>query len=35
MSLDHDAIRKAYPNVVLIDNVGSIIRYKFGNDVEV
>ena len=35
MSLDHDAIRKAYPNVVLIDNVGSIIRDKFGNDVEV
>ena len=33
MSLDHDAIRKAYPNVVLIDNVGSIIRDKFGNDV--
>ena len=35
MSLDHDAIRKAYSNVVLIDNVGSIIKDKFGNDVVV
>ena len=35
MSLDHEAIRKAYPNVVLIDNVGSIIRDKYGNDVVV
>ena len=35
MSLDHEAIRKAYPNVVLIDNVGSIIKDKSGNDVVV
>ena len=35
MSLDNEAIRKAYPNVVLIDNVGSIIRDKYGNDVVV
>jgi len=35
MSLDHEAIRKAYPNVVLIDNDGSIIRDKSGNDVVV
>ena len=35
MSLDHEAIRKAYPNVILIDDVGSIIKDKYGNDVVV
>ena len=35
MSLDHEAIRKAYPNVVLIDDIGSIIKDKLGKIVAV
>ena len=35
MSLDHEAIRKAYPNVNLIDDEGSIILDSSGNKVEV
>ena len=35
MSLDHPAIRKAYPNVTLINDTGSIIKDASGNTVEV
>ena len=35
MGLDHDAIRKAYPNVKVIDDSGSIIKDASGNTVEV
>jgi len=33
MSLDHYAIRKAYPNVTLIDDEGSVIKDAKGKDV--
>ena len=33
--LDHEAIRKAYPNVTLIDDTGSKIQDASGNDVTV
>ena len=35
MSLDHEAIRKAYPSVVLIDDAGSKILDASGNAVTV
>ena len=35
MSLDHAAIRKAYPNVTLIDDTGSVIKDSSGNTVAV
>ena len=35
MSLDHLAIRKAYPNVTLIDDTGSVIKDASGNTVAV
>ena len=35
MSLDHAAIRKAYPNVTLIDDTGSVIKDASGNTVAV
>ena len=35
MTLDHAAIRKAYPNVTLIDDTGSIIQDASGNTVAV
>ena len=35
MTLDHEAIRKAYPNVTLIDDNGSKIQDASGNDVTV
>ena len=35
MSLDHAAIRKAYPNVTLIDDTGSVIKDAVGNTVAV
>ena len=35
MSLDHQAIYKAYPNVVLIDDTGSVIQDASGNTVAV
>ena len=35
MSLDHYAIRKAYPNVTLIDDTGSVIKDASGNTVAV
>ena len=35
MSLDHAAIRKAYPNVTLIDDTGSVIKDVSGNTVAV
>ena len=35
MSLDHAAIRKAYPNVTLIDDTGSVIQDVSGNTVVV
>ena len=35
MGLDHDAIRKAYPNVTLINDTGSIIKDASGNTVAV
>tara|TARA_Y100000361_G_C11095342_1_gene308728 strand:+ start:573 stop:896 length:324 start_codon:yes stop_codon:yes gene_type:complete len=35
MSLDHEAIRKAYPNVSLIDDTGSVIQDASGNTVAV
>ncbi len=35
MSLDHEAIRKAYPNVALIDDTGSVIQDASGNTVAV
>jgi len=35
MSLDHLAIRKAYPNVTLIDDTGSVIKDAAGNTVAV
>ena len=35
MSLDHFAIRKAYPNVTLIDDTGSVIKDAAGNTVVV
>ena len=35
MSLDHEAIRRAYPNVTLIDDTGSVIKDKSGNTVAV
>jgi len=35
MSLDHEAIRKAYPSVVLIDDTGSKILDASGNSVSV
>ena len=35
MSLDHAAIRKAYPNVTLIDDTGSVIKDASGNTIAV
>ena len=35
MSLDHQAIYKAYPNVVLINDTGSVIQDASGNTVAV
>ena len=35
MSLDHYAIRKAYPNVTLIDDTGPVIKDASGNTVAV
>ena len=35
MSLDHYAIRKAYPNVTLIDDEGSVIKDAEGKDVTI
>ena len=35
MSLDHDAIRKAYPTVTFIDDKGSVIQDESGNAVTV
>ena len=35
MSLDHDAIRKAYPTAAFIDDKGSIIQDESGNPVTV
>ena len=35
MSLDHDAIRKAYPSVAFIDDTNSVIKDSSGNDVSV
>lgn len=35
MSLDHEAIRKAYPSVVFIDDTGSKISDASGNSVSV
>ena len=35
MSLDHEAIRRAYPNVTLINDTGSVIKDKSGNTVAV
>ena len=35
MGLDHDAIRKAYPSVVSIDDTNSVIKDSSGNDVSV
>ena len=35
MSLDHKAIYKAYPNVTLIDDTGSVIQDASGNTVAV
>ena len=35
MTLDHEAIRKAYPNVTLIDDNGSKIQDASGNNVTV
>lgn len=35
MSLDHEAIRKAYPNVALIDDTDSVIQDASGNTVAV
>ena len=35
MSLDHAAIRKAYPNVTLIDDTDSVIQDASGNTVAV
>ena len=35
MTLDHDAIRKAYPSVAFIDDTNSVIKDSSGNDVSV
>ena len=35
MSLDHDAIYKAYPHVAMIDDTGSVIQDASGNTVAV
>jgi len=35
MSLDHDAIYKAYPHVAMIDDTGSVIKDASGNTVAV
>ena len=35
MNLDHAAIRKAYPNVTLIDDTGSVIKDASGNTIAV
>ena len=35
MSLDHEAIRKAYPDVALIDDTGSVIQDASGKTVAI